>query len=104
MPDPAFKSVSEDAIVAAVDDDEPQAGSHLRREISPLSTRRLGSVNGIDNDIVSKRELLRGKSADDQVSGVVCRSGRAHPCPPHGRFSLIHSEHRAAQRSPEIEG
>jgi hypothetical protein len=52
----------EDAVVAALDNDELQLGIHLTGEIPPLSTGGLWSVNGIDNDIVPKSELLSGQA------------------------------------------
>jgi hypothetical protein len=94
--------IPEDVVVAALDNDELQLGIHLTGEVPPLSTSGLWSVDGIDNDVVSKSELLSGQGPNDEVRSVVCRGGLANSCAPHRRFSLIHSEHSAVQRSAEI--
>ncbi len=71
--------VLKDAIVAAFDKDELQFGIHLTGEIPPLGTGGLWSVNGIDNDIVPKSELLSGQGCHNEVRSVVCRRGLADP-------------------------
>jgi hypothetical protein len=92
----------EDSVVAALDDDELQLGIQFAGELPPLSTSRLWSVNGIDDDVVSQRELLSGQGRHDEVRSVMGRRGRADSCAPHRPLSLIHPEYRAMQRSPEI--
>jgi hypothetical protein len=53
----------EDAVVAALDNDELQLGIHLTGEIPPLSTGGLWSVNGIDNDIVPRASCSAARAA-----------------------------------------
>jgi hypothetical protein len=45
----------------------PRLGIQLRGEIAPLSASGLGSVDGINNDILPKGQLPGGKSAHDKV-------------------------------------
>jgi hypothetical protein len=92
-----------DAVVAALDDDELQLGAHLAGQIPPLGTGRFRSVDGVDDDVVPKSELLSGEGTGDQVRSVVCRRGRADSGAPHRGFGLIHPEHGALQRPPEID-
>jgi cysteinylglycine-S-conjugate dipeptidase len=103
VPGSVLYPVPEDAVVAALDDDELQLGIQLTGKIPPLSTSGLRSVDGIDNDIVPESQLLGGQGRHDEVRSVVCRRGLANSCAPHRRFSLIHSEHGAVQRPPEID-
>jgi hypothetical protein len=97
-----FHPVPVDAVVAALDDDELQLRAHLGGQIPPLSTGRFRSVDGVDDDVVPKSELLGAQRTHDQVRSVVRRRGRADSCAPHRRFSLIDSENGAVQRPPEI--
>jgi hypothetical protein len=68
-----LEPIPEDTVVAALDNDELQLGIHLLGEIPPLSTSGLRSVNGINDDIVPKSELLSGQGRHDKVRGVVRR-------------------------------
>jgi DNA-directed RNA polymerase specialized sigma24 family protein len=103
VPGPVLQPVPEDAVIAALDNDELQLRVHLTGKLPPLSTSGLWPVNSIDNDIVSQSELLSGQGRHDEVGSVVGRRGRADSCAPHRGFSLIHSEHGAVQCSPEID-
>lgn len=103
MPDPVRQTIPEDVVVAALDNDEPQIGVRLSREITPLGTSHLRTVNGIDDDMMAERNLLGGESADDKVGSVVRGAGRGDAGAPHRRLSLIYPQHRAVQRLSKIE-
>jgi len=103
-PGSALDTVPIDTVVAAFHNDESQVDAHLVGKLSPLSTSLLRSVDGVDDDIVSHRELLGGESAHNEIGGVVCVRGRADARAPHRRLSLVHAEHGAPQCLAEIDG
>lgn len=100
MPDSMCQAILENALITAIDDNEPQFCVHLLGQIAPLGSSLFRSANCIDDDMVPEGELLRGESPDHEICGVMRRSGWADPRSPHRGFSLIHTEHGAAQRSP----
>jgi hypothetical protein len=102
-PDPVCQTIPEDAVVAALDNDPSQMSVHLCGKITPLGASHLRTVNGLDNDIMPKGNLLGGKSPDDEVGSVVRGPGLADACAPHRRFSLIHPKHRTVQCLSKIE-
>jgi hypothetical protein len=103
MSDSMCQAILENALIAALDDNEAQLCVHLLGQIAPLGSSLLRSVDCIDDDMVPESELLSGKSPDDKVCGVMRRSGWADPRSPHRGLSLIHTEHGAAERSSQVE-
>lgn len=93
----------EDAVIAALDDNEPQRRIRLPGQIAPLGAGLFRSADRIDDDIVPEGELLSGKSPDHQIGSVMRGAGRGNPRSPHRGLSLIHSEHGAAERSAQVE-
>ena len=102
MSDSMRQAISENAIIAALDNNEPQLCVQLPGHIAPLGSSLIRSADCIDDHMVPESELLAGQSPDDKVCGVMRRSGRADSRSPHGGFGLVHSEHGTAERSPKV--